>query len=312
MLALLLYPVRRVGEALVSAVLAWIQPTRRLCRAFLPLPNPSPYALSSAPPDNGSTALVVVDVQTCWYSQSPTVRAAFPELPERMAALLKFARDKGVPVIHVRANYDASPHAASMRQLNPSLNRVPITNEAEAWAAELPGEAVVVKSVFDAFYRTDLEAQLRQSGATRLLVCGLVTSACVLNTSFGAFFRNFDVVLVEDCCADRSRMRHEATLALYVDYCFRTIRCRDLHRLVCGTPSKPAAAVASPESSPESSPELSSSPNPHRLEGALRLDFPGKSVSPTTTIADLAAYAEAAAKGESEPLLVGMTGAARF
>ena len=53
---------------------------------------------------------------------------------------------------------------------------------------------------------------------TRVLICGLVTSACVLGTALGAFYRGMDVLLVEDCCADWSIERHEATVGMYSDY----------------------------------------------------------------------------------------------
>ena len=62
---------------------------------------------------------------------------------------------------------------------------------------------------------------------TRVLICGLVTSACVLGTALGAFYRGLDVLLVEDCCADRSIERHEATVGMYSDYCFQSILARD-------------------------------------------------------------------------------------
>ena len=63
---------------------------------------------------------------------------------------------------------------------------------------------------------------------TRVLICGLVTSACVLGTALGAFYRGLDVLLVEDCCAARSIERHEATVGMYSDYCcFQSILARD-------------------------------------------------------------------------------------
>merc|ERR1712228_663879 len=90
---------------------------------------------------------------------------------------------------------------------------------------------VVYKSTFDGFFKTDLERIVRGLGATSVLLSGLVTSACVLNTALGAFHRGFDVMLIEECCADRSMARHEATLAMYSDYCFRTIHTADLGKL---------------------------------------------------------------------------------
>ena len=106
------------------------------------------------------------------------------------------AQRRGLVVVHIRADYDDSPHVATMRRLNPGLNRCAITPEAESWAEALPGERVVLKSTFDGFLSTNLESILRNRGVSRVLVAGLVTSACVLSTALGAFHRGFDVLLV--------------------------------------------------------------------------------------------------------------------
>ena len=200
---------------------------------LLRLKNPhscAAFDLSAQLGDGRRSALIVVDVQRCWYSDSPggLARAAFPLLPDRTAALLTTARLHEVRVVHVRANYERSPHVATMRRLNPSLNTVPILPEPEAWAKEIEGELVVMKSTFDGFFRTELEACLLELGVTRVLVCGLITSACVLSTALGAFHRGFDVLLVEDCCADRSLARHQATVAMYDQYCFRSVSTRSI------------------------------------------------------------------------------------
>ncbi|EOD14579.1 hypothetical protein EMIHUDRAFT_197006 [Emiliania huxleyi CCMP1516] len=142
-----------------------VGPPSSAMEAALRLPNPSPAPLTA----DGRAALIVVDVQTCWWSLSPCglARAAFPNLPQRTAALLAMARVHGVPIVHVRANYEGSPHVATMRRLNPSLNTVPILPDSEAWARERPGEPVVFKSTFDGFFRTELEACLCRMGVTR-------------------------------------------------------------------------------------------------------------------------------------------------
>jgi len=186
--------------------------------------------LASPPPNGGSTALIVVDAQRCWYSNAANGRArtAFPALPQRLKALLEGARQEGIPVVHLRASYESSPHVSTMRRLNPSLNINPIVpDDPEPWARELEGEDVIYKSTFDGFFATPLESRLEELGVTRVLICGLVTSACVLGTALGAFYRGLDVLLVEDCCADRSIERHEATVGMYSDYCFQSILARD-------------------------------------------------------------------------------------
>ena len=247
----------------------------------LRLPNPSPAAVigdaGDAPPNEGRAAVVVVDVQTCWYSQSPTVKAAFPDFGRNMAELLRVARRRGIPLVHLRARYSNTGHAATMRRLNPALNKGGITPEPEPFAAALAGEPVVHKPTFDGFFRTELEGILIEMGVTRILVCGLVTSACVLSTAFGGFSRGFDVLIVEDCCADRSLERHRAVVSLYSDYCFRAVSHADLHRIKCGAP--PAAQAKA-----EAAQEEGEGGGGSRV-GAFTLGF--QRVSPSSTLDDL-------------------------
>ena len=48
-------------------------------------------------------ALVLVDLQNDFWSEE--VAATAPELPERIAALLVYARAEGLAVVHVRARF---------------------------------------------------------------------------------------------------------------------------------------------------------------------------------------------------------------
>jgi nicotinamidase-related amidase len=64
--------------------------------------------------------------------------------------------------------------------------------------APLAGDIVVDKAGYSAFDATDLEQRLRQRNIKTLIVCGVVTYACVLATSFAAFDRGFDVILARD------------------------------------------------------------------------------------------------------------------
>ena len=45
----------------------------------------------------------------------------------------------------------------------------------------------------------------------------------VENTAYGAFVRGYQVVLVEDCCGDRSLERHQQAISLYGNYIYRVV-----------------------------------------------------------------------------------------
>ena len=66
-------------------------------------PTPPTWNKFTAP---SSTALIVVDCQPCFYSENEALRRKFPHVPRNVARLIKLARDNGVKVVHVHAEYN--------------------------------------------------------------------------------------------------------------------------------------------------------------------------------------------------------------
>jgi len=78
-----------------------------------------------------------------------------------------------------------------------------------------PGDEVLRKRRFSAFFKTDFDQTLRTRGADTVLVAGIATNFCVLATAFDAVCHDFRAVLVEDACAAAKPEWHEATLSGY-------------------------------------------------------------------------------------------------
>ena len=57
-----------------------------------------------------------------------------------------------------------------------------------------------------------LIAHLTQLGVQTLIICGESTSGCVRATAVDAYSHGFHVVLVEECCFDRSPISHKVNL----------------------------------------------------------------------------------------------------
>jgi maleamate amidohydrolase len=71
------------------------------------------------------------------------------------------------------------------------------------------GDVVITKQRASVFYGTPLMAHLTQLGIQTLIVCGESTSGCVRATAVDAYSNGFHVVLVEECCFDRSELSHK-------------------------------------------------------------------------------------------------------
>jgi nicotinamidase-related amidase len=75
-----------------------------------------------------------------------------------------------------------------------------------------PGDVVITKQRASAFFATPLAAHLTQLGIRTLIMCGETTSGCVRASAVDAFSHGFHVVLVEECCFDRSILTHKVNL----------------------------------------------------------------------------------------------------
>jgi ureidoacrylate peracid hydrolase len=89
----------------------------------------------------------------------------------------------------------------------------------DTWDAEIvdelapkPGDRVVDKTRYSAFYDTDLEQQLRDLKTEALIVCGVTTNVCVESTVRDAFFRDIRVIVPSDATAAVTPELHEGAL----------------------------------------------------------------------------------------------------
>jgi len=179
----------------------------------------------------GTTAFLAIDMQKDFldpggwcavrYGDPADMRAIVP----RFKALTALARATGCTIIHTREGYapdlsDVHPMKAARGVVGEPgpLGRFLIRGEAGHDFVDAlrpaPGEAVVDKPGFGAFYRTDLEAMLRSAGITHLILAGITTQCCVHSTLREAVDRGFWCLTVADCCAAIETAWHDAAMAL--------------------------------------------------------------------------------------------------
>ena len=79
--------------------------------------------------------------------------------------------------------------------------------------APAPGEPVVVKPSWSAFFGTDLDFLLRARGIGTLVLAGTTTPNCVRSTAYDGLARGFNVAVLRDATSSRSPEAQEANLA---------------------------------------------------------------------------------------------------
>lgn len=156
--------------------------------------------------DRQHTALLIMDYQN---SMVANVADRYPGLLDRAGDVLAAARAAGLPIIYVvvqfREGYpEVSPRNRSFSALRESGRLLAGSPGAEIHEQVAPrdGEVVVAKRRVGAFSTTDLETILRAQGATTLILCGISTSGVVLSTVRWAADMDYELFVVEDCCAD--------------------------------------------------------------------------------------------------------------
>jgi len=75
-----------------------------------------------------------------------------------------------------------------------------------------PGELIIPKTRYSAFYNTQLDAVLHQNKIESLIITGTLTDICVLYTAADARNRDLDVIIVSDATASLSKKRHNWAL----------------------------------------------------------------------------------------------------
>jgi len=127
--------------------------------------------------------------------------------------LFAAARSAGIPVFYTTQDTrpDSLPQRVSAtRRQRPS--RDPADYAIKSEFKPQPGDVVITKQRASAFYGTPLMAHLTQLGIQTLIVCGESTSGCVRASAVDAYSNGFHVVLVEECCFDRSPLSHKVNL----------------------------------------------------------------------------------------------------
>ena len=127
--------------------------------------------------------------------------------------LIAAARAAGLPVIY--STRDVRPDSQPSKVTSTNRQRQAIDPSLYAIHSELapePGDLVITKQRASAFFGTPLAAHFVELGVRSVIMIGESTSGCVRASAVDAYSHGFHVVLVEECCFDRSELSHKVNL----------------------------------------------------------------------------------------------------
>jgi ureidoacrylate peracid hydrolase len=178
------------------------------------------------------TALIVVDVQNDFCAENGMMHSegldltAVQAMAGRLPELIESARQAGALVVFVRNVYSSANNSylsdvwleQAARRRGDSYTKRDVC-AADSWEGDFfgdvrpqPGDPIVTKHRFNAFYNTDLETILRANGIRTLVMTGVATNVCVETTAREGFIRDYYIVFLNDGTATYDDNSHHATL----------------------------------------------------------------------------------------------------
>ena len=180
------------------------------------------------PLDPSCAALLVIDMQNGWCHPEGAMTRAGVNMSAQQAVvpnvrrLIEACRALGVPIVFSIQEHLPEDITQRRRRIASHLAKRNILPAPRGtWDAELvapikevarPGDYYIVKHRMSMFYSTTLESVLHMLGITHLVVSGVSTNVCVESTIRDAYFRDYDITVVEDCVAGTFPALNQATL----------------------------------------------------------------------------------------------------
>jgi ureidoacrylate peracid hydrolase len=195
--------------------------------SYFPSDDPAARCLTARPAPimlrPAETALIIVDMQNAYASPGGyldlagfDISGAAPAI-EKIGEAAAAARAAGMPVIFFQNGWDAdyveaggpgSPNWHKSNALKTMRNKPELQGKLLAkggWDYELvqalppqPGDIIVAKPRYSAFFNTNLDSLLRARGIRSLVFTGIATNVCVESTLRDGFFLEYFGVVLHD------------------------------------------------------------------------------------------------------------------
>ncbi len=180
--------------------------------------------------DKSKTALVVIDLQKGIAGRQT---APYPaEVVIKNASLIADAfRKNSMPVFLVRV----TPSPDGKDSLRPIADvAIPFPTPQPGWAEIVPamgpkpGDFIITKHQWGAFYGTELDLEFRRRGITTMVLCGISTNIGVESTARFAYEYGYQQIFAEDAMTSMSAEEHQHTVTKIFPRMGRVRKTKDI------------------------------------------------------------------------------------
>jgi nicotinamidase-related amidase len=182
----------------------------------------------------GGLVLLIIDMISSWdFPDADKLLPQAARVAPAIAALKARCRRAGVPVIY--ANDNRGQWRSDFRQVvSDSIAHggqgARITTQLEPDVDDY----FVLKPKHSAFFGTPLDLLLQHLHAHRLILTGVSSDQCVVNTATDARMRDYEVLVPPDCIASQTTKRNNGAIAHFAE--------------VLGVPTTPSTRLRLPRS----------------------------------------------------------------
>jgi maleamate amidohydrolase len=158
-------------------------------------------------------ALILVDVNRSFFDADGPFH--YPEADVTLVAIRKLldaARSGGRLVVHAREAHRKGLHDFERPKLPEHSYVGEWDQEPFPGFEELPGEVVIPKRRFSAFFATDLALLLHEQGVERVIVAGVKTNVCIRATVQDAFANGLRPTIAREAVSSNRPHLHAASV----------------------------------------------------------------------------------------------------
>ena len=132
------------------------------------------------------------------------------EIIPNIENLIREARDNDIPVIYSKDSHtkgddefeDWPPHSLQDTEGSEVIKELKPEKE----------DIIIKKHRFSSFRDTELEERLKSLGVDEIILVGVLTDICILHAAIDAYYKDYEVIVPEDCVATVSQKKQEIAL----------------------------------------------------------------------------------------------------
>lgn len=172
--------------------------------------------------NNKKTALLLIDLQ----KEGDFGLFGMESVIKNTKEVIEACRNAGIPIIYTRQINRADAVGLSKGE--------PLTEEGKPffYASDsekieiideikpLENDIVIDKYRWSAFYETNLELILKSLGTSDIIIGGVVTDGCLMTSAYDAYFRDYNLHLIEDICTASNEGVHQSAMMIMANWIY--------------------------------------------------------------------------------------------